>query len=198
MISLLFILACSDPTPPTPEVAAPPAVEAPAAPTKADEEAAIERAKESAKKLGGTLKAKVVEGLAGEGPAKTLEMCSQEAQGMTALVAGETGVRVGRASTKLRNPANAGPEWVQAWLAEVAETATADIKPHTEVVDVDGTRVARFVAPIAVGEPCLACHGEPAEDVQAALAKAYPNDAATGYTAGQLRGALWAEADVTP
>jgi len=34
--------------------------------------------------------------------------------------------------------------------------------------------------------------------VKAELAQRYPHDRALGYAAGDLRGALWAEAPVTP
>ncbi|TNE92861.1 MAG: DUF3365 domain-containing protein [Deltaproteobacteria bacterium] len=170
----------------------------PAAPeASADAEgAALAAAKEGAKALGGTLKAKVIEGLAANGPAATLEMCSQEAQGLTAMVAGEHQIKVGRTSDKLRNPNNAGPEWAQAWFASVRDTPVAEVKPMTEVVEIDGKKVARFAAPIGIAEPCLLCHGSPGDDVKAKLSELYPEDKATGYELGQLRGAIWAEADV--
>jgi hypothetical protein len=56
---------------------------------------------------------------------------------------------------------------------------------------VDGRQ--RLAAPILVGAPCLACHGDPAsqpEALRAALRASYPQDAATGYRAGELRGAV--------
>ena len=43
---------------------------------------------------------------------------------------------------------------------------------------------------------CLACHGAPEQipaEVAAILAERYPDDQATGYAVGDLRGALWAE-----
>jgi hypothetical protein len=41
---------------------------------------------------------------------------------------------------------------------------------------------------------CLACHGESLEPAVAAkLAAAYPKDQATGFRAGDLRGAFWVE-----
>jgi hypothetical protein len=40
-------------------------------------------------------------------------------------------------------------------------------------------------------KPCLACHGkEIAPKVAARLAELYPEDAATGYSAGEIRGAF--------
>lgn len=41
---------------------------------------------------------------------------------------------------------------------------------------------------------CLTCHGaDLAPDVQAAIAERYPDDRATGYRTGELRGVIWAE-----
>jgi len=58
------------------------------------------------------------------------------------------------------------------------------------------------VHPPAEGEgACLTCHGPTEsipEDVRAALRERYPDDKATGYAVGDLRGALWAESVTTP
>jgi hypothetical protein len=191
-LSFLFcvLMACGSPsdgtsTEPTP-----------AAPSVEEVKAASAHVSAAAKSLGGALKTRLLESMAANGPAASLEMCSQEALGMTALVAGEQHARVGRTSTRLRNPANAGPEWVTAWLESVADTPPIEITPHTAIVEVDGVHHARFVAPIFVAEPCLACHGSPAPDVADKLAALYPDDKATGYAVGELRGALWSEAPV--
>lgn len=196
---LLLLAACGDPTPeaPGPEPVAEPEPAEPAPEPALDPEAeALARAKTGAKALGSTLMARVVEGLASGTPESTLVMCSEEAQGLTALVASEHGVKVGRTSDRLRNPTNAGPEWAATWLASVKDTPPGEIAPMTAVVEVEGGKAARFAAPIVIAEPCLACHGEPSAAVKAELAKRYPEDRATGYALGELRGALWAEASV--
>lgn len=56
-----------------------------------------------------------------------------------------------------------------------------------------------MIHPIAIEAPCLACHGPAdglAPEIRAKLTAAYPQDPATGYALGDLRGALWAEAPV--
>jgi hypothetical protein len=46
---------------------------------------------------------------------------------------------------------------------------------------------------------CTTCHGKTlAPDVAAAIAKAYPNDQATGFEPGQLRGAVSVVWPATP
>ncbi|MCB1147042.1 MAG: hypothetical protein KDK38_09595, partial [Leptospiraceae bacterium] len=57
--------------------------------------------------------------------------------------------------------------------------------------------LARVHMPIKIASPLrLACHGTSAEiqaETKAALAKAYPNDRATGYALGDLRGTMLLE-----
>ena len=60
--------------------------------------------------------------------------------------------------------------------------------------------VARVALPIPMDAPCLVCHGAPEaipDAVRSVLTERYPDDAATGYQAGELRGAIWAEAPAT-
>ena len=111
---------------------------------------------------------------------------------MAAQVQSETGVRVGRASLRLRNPANAPPTWVSAWLTAQGQRRAEGV---TGVRAAEGG-VARVLRPIAVEPVCVACHGDPSAMSPAlrdALRAAYPEDRATGYQPGDLRGALWAE-----
>lgn len=157
---------------------------------------ALRRAREAAVELGKTLRARVFEGVSTEGPVAALHVCAREAQVLTAAVGERTGVRVGRASLRLRNPKNAPPAWVEAWLLENEGRAPDRAPPVAQIV---GDR-ARVILPIATDGPCLNCHG-PKEalhpEVAASIAARYPMDRAVGYEAGSLRGALWAEADIT-
>ena len=112
---------------------------------------------------------------------------------MTALLGAETGARVGRASLKLRNPNNAGPQWVQDYLKSQEGKIAVDVHGLSEVVG-DTARVAR---PITVQASCLSCHGERVDaSIQPLLAERYPDDKATGYHEGELRGVVWAEVPV--
>ncbi len=186
-------LACGDDgRSETPEPAPEPAPEvAEADPAEA---AALERARQLAKAVGGGLKARLTDAMAESGPAGAVRVCAEEAQQITARAIGE-GEAAGRASTKLRNPENAGPGWVRTWLAAQGDQA-ADAAPVAEVVDAE----ARVIVPIAVEGVCLTCHGAPeaiAPEVTAVLTERYPEDEATGYEVGDLRGALWARVDVT-
>jgi hypothetical protein len=77
-------------------------------------------------------------------------------------------------------------------MAESEGKRAADVQPVT--VDL-GDRVG-VMRPIGTLEMCTSCHG-PADEVKArlgdALATAYPEDRATGFGVGDLRGWMWAE-----
>ena len=66
-------------------------------------------------------------------------------------------------------------------------------KESSEVRGEGSARVLRYMRPIVIGSPCLACHGKP-DTIDAEVAKVlsenYPGDRATGHAAGDLRGAV--------
>ncbi len=190
-----WIVACaSQPEP----VAAPPAVVVSDPAADAARIAEIER---SLPRLAVSLRDRLSAAIAEGGPAAGVSACSLDAAAITAAFGAEHGVSAGRSSLRLRNPANAGPDWVRAWLTEQGERNAAGVTGVSRVVEADGARVVQILKPIVVEPGCLLCHG-PADalvpDVKAALAAAYPTDAATGYAAGDLRGALWVEAPFEP
>lgn len=134
------------------------------------------------------LKAALLEGLEA-GPAAAIDACRVEAPEIAAEYS-TGGVKLGRASHRLRNPGNAGPDWVtptlERWLANADDRQPV-------VVELDGERVG-YVEPIVTQPLCLACHGETlAPDVADAIAELYPEDQATGFGAGDLRGVFWVE-----
>jgi hypothetical protein len=162
------------------------------------ERRALARARDAGQYLGRTLKTRLMTAMA-EGPGEAIRVCSQEAQQLTAQAAEAQDARVGRSSTKLRNPENAGPQWVDAWLEAHGDRPAAEVGPASGIGG--DPPAARFVAPIAMQGPCLMCHGDPAgipEEVRAVLRERYPQDQATGYEAGDLRGAVWAEVPLAP
>ncbi len=153
---------------------------------------ALARADAAATRFATTLKGKLQAAMREGGPVRAVAVCTTEARAVAAQVQSETGVRVGRASLRLRNDANAPPAWVSAWLRAQGERRAEGV---AGVRGVDG-EVAHVLRPIAVEAVCVTCHGDPAAMAPAlrdALRAAYPDDRATGYQPGDLRGALWAE-----
>jgi hypothetical protein len=75
-----------------------------------------------------------------------------------------------------------------------ANAGTKYVDASAYVVDL-GSKVG-VLQPIPMGDTCSLCHGTKSwmpEDVAAVLARSYPNDEATGFTTGDVRGWVWAE-----
>jgi hypothetical protein len=97
-----------------------------------------------------------------------------------------------------RNPGNIAQGWQARALADVSQAVARGGKPQDQVVlarqDLPAGVALGFFKGIAVEPQCLGCHGTavPAP-VEAAIRRHYPNDTATGFAAGDLRGGLWVE-----
>ena len=169
-----------------------------AAPTP-EQQALMEREVASAKKitqdfvssLKGELKKAIQEG----GPVNALSVCHTRAIPITNEVASRHGVRLSRVSLKNRNPNNAPNEWQKPILEEFDTRAANGDDPKAlafaTIVEVDGKKQFRFMKAMPVGKVCLNCHGaELKPEVAAKLKELYPEDKATGYSLGQIRGAV--------
>ena len=99
-----------------------------------------------------------------------------------------------RATEKPRNPENTANAEETAVLTAFAEALAKNEAPKPQTkTNADGSQT--YFAPIVLGNPlCLQCHGEVgkevAPDTLAAIQQLYPQDKATGYQIGDLRG-LW-------
>ena len=134
-----------------------------------------------------------------EGAAGAIAVCKDKAPGMMKARAGELGWQIRRVSLKARNPERGTPDvWEARQLAEFNLRAAAGESPGAieagEIVTrPDGRQAYRYMKALPVAEVCLSCHGEAATlpaGLTAALARDYPQDRATGYQLGQIRGAL--------
>lgn len=186
----VFALACDAPKAP-PATTAPTA--APAAPTTAPAAttpAPGERAALAAKTLQEKLKAALVAAIQEKGPAGAIDVCANVAPALAKELS-TGGLTVGRTGVRLRNPDNRAPTWLTATMGRWEGEAVADRKPWNATLD-DGRFV--FAAPLSMLPLCATCHGnDVAADVKAAIAARYPQDAATGFAEGALRGAVWVE-----
>ena len=98
------------------------------------------------------------------------------------------GVVMGRSSHKLRNPANAAPDWVAPAIDDYLAGQTQPVS-----VDLENGRHG-YIEPIMTQPMCLTCHGpELQPEVAQKLAELYPEDEATGFAAGDFRGVFWVE-----
>jgi hypothetical protein len=100
------------------------------------------------------------------------------------------GMRVGRTSHRLRNPANAPPDWVEPILETYVDNPS-DREPR--VVSLPQDR-SGYVEPIVLQPLCTTCHGEVlASEVASRINELYPEDRAVGFQVGDLRGVFWIE-----
>ena len=135
-----------------------------------------------------SLKAALLAGLE-EGPVAAIAACRVEAPKL-AEKASSPGARVGRASRKLRNPDNAPKSWMEP-LLDTYETDPESREPTVVVID---DQTVGYVEPIYVQPVCVTCHGDTmAPELAEKIKELYPEDKATGYAAGDLRGVFWAE-----
>lgn len=156
---------------------------------------ARERASQAAAGLGRVLMELLGEELKQGGYAGAARACSELAQEVTAEFGRERGLEIRRVSLRARNPKDQPDEWEAAKLREWEKTYKPGTPPDEvyEVVEEDGRRYARYLKPIVVQAMCLGCHGgreSMAEEVRQVLNDRYPRDRATGYKAGDLRGAF--------
>ena len=135
-----------------------------------------------------SLKQALVTGLE-DGPVAAISACRVEAPNL-AEAQSKGGIKVGRASQKLRNPTNAPKLWMQKFL-EVYETDPERREPGVVLID---DKTVGYVEPIFIQPLCVTCHGaELAPDLQASLGELYPDDQAIGYAPGDFRGVFWVE-----
>jgi len=128
-----------------------------------------------------------------DGVSNALPFCSLAASPLTASMAGKHGVTIRRITHKPRNPAGRADITELAILNHFEAALTNTNSPPPLVTNFTAS-TATFFAPIILNnELCLKCHGEPGKDISsenvALIAHLYPQDEATGFKLGQLRGA---------
>lgn len=156
---------------------------------------AVAQARASADELSTTLRNLLAAEVAAGGPGAAVAACASQAQATTQALSEAKGFKVRRVSLRWRNPADE-PDPYEKKVLQDFERSHAQKELPAESVEFVGQgplRELRFMKPIVLGAMCTSCHGQPGEvppEVQAALQEKYPNDTATGYRAGDLRGAI--------
>ena len=158
-------------------------------------QADIAAAKAAIKEFAGALQTELKTAMQAGGPVAAIGVCNTQAMPITQRVSAERGMDLSRVSLKNRNPANAPNDWQTAVLEgfETQKAAGQDISglAWSETVTVDGEREFRFMKAIPTGGGCLLCHGTNlSPEIGQALADLYPEDRATGFTEGDIRGAF--------
>jgi hypothetical protein len=132
----------------------------------------------------------LTEAMSKGGPVAAIDVCSRDAPRFAAE-AEAAAVKLGRSSSKLRNPNNSPRPWLSPLLRELETLPNAE--GSQRVVQLDDQHFG-YAEAITLKPLCATCHGtNVAPEVAAKLRERYPNDQATGYQPGQLRGVFWAE-----
>ncbi|MDA3942882.1 MAG: DUF3365 domain-containing protein [Bacteroidetes bacterium] len=139
------------------------------------------------------LSAQLKSALQQEGVPFALSFCNVAALPITDSLAKLYQVDIKRVSLRNRNPDNAPTAMEKSLLQSIDKLAVASYDGLTMVVrDQDENPV--FVQPIVVADNCLQCHGnvktQIGETNYELIKSLYPNDLATGYQVGDLRG-IW-------
>lgn len=150
-------------------------------------------AQEFMQRLGGSLKSQLESG----GVGSAISVCKHVAPALAAEVS-KDGLVVTRVSLKARNKILGTPDaWERGNLEKFdREQREGNITANpeaTEVIEEGDGRWFRYMKAIPTQPMCQQCHGEASEipaDVKAVLAKEYPEDQATGYQVGDIRGAI--------
>jgi hypothetical protein len=171
-----------------------------AAATTPDDRDPAHRARAAALDFSGQLRGTLQQAMQSGGPEAAVEVCASAAPRLAAQVMHEHGVRLGRVALpgRNRNPRQAADGWqlgaLREFQAAVQQGGAAAEQVMVQREGLPEGVALRMIRGIATEPGCLSCHGVAvAPSVREAIARHYPGDAATGFEAGDLRGALWVE-----
>lgn len=160
------------------------------------EQAMTAEARAAIKDLGGELKAKLMAQIKAGGVASAIPVCQTIAPAIAASASAKHHLSVRRTALRVRNPNNVADAFETGVLKDfekkIADGADPATLEHAETVVDNNKQVFRYMKAIpTAAAPCLACHGSNlADNVKAKLSALYPSDRATGFKAGDLRGAF--------
>lgn len=132
--------------------------------------------------------------LAEGGVPHALQYCNTVAYPLVDSLSAVHQALIRRTSLRVRNPKNKPADAEREILMEYQRLASAGEPLTPRVISMAETGEIAFFAPILVQELCLTCHGKTGADLSEENAQLirslYPEDEATGYIAGDLRG-MW-------
>ncbi|NCP12672.1 MAG: DUF3365 domain-containing protein [Sphingomonadales bacterium] len=124
------------------------------------------------------------------GPVGAISVCQSVAPALAADLSSNGDLAVSRVARRNRNPDNAVPAELDALYQQLEREPLRDGKPHVVAATIGQREVFMRALPMK-DQPCSQCHGTNiAPDVKAAIDASYPDDRATGFAAGDLRGAM--------
>lgn len=149
----------------------------------------LQQSRQLADALGKQLKSRLMNAMKTQGPAAALDVCKLDAP-LVASQLSSPEVRVGRTALRVRNPANIASPVERMVLQEFAASRdSASSSQETFLLGADGS--ATYMRAIPMAAPCTICHGKNiTPSVSGQIAILYPDDEATGFELGELRGSF--------
>ncbi len=140
----------------------------------------------------GTLLPTLQLAIASGGPVHAIEVCAVEAPAIAARLSEQTGWDVSRVSLKARNSSTATPDFWETTILNLFDQRQRGGEPGASLNTAEVVSGQfRYMQAQPAAAMCLTCHGtDVSDDVMSALQQRYPNDMATGYLEGQIRGAI--------
>lgn len=146
------------------------------------------------KQLGAENRKAISEG----GPESAIRVCKEIAPRMAGDLSRQNGWKLTRVSLKVRNPLLGTPDvWeqnnLQAFEARAAKGEKAETMEVAEIVQEPAGKFFRYMKAIPMQAGCTSCHGSVEQipaGIKTRLNAEYPHDQATGYSVGQIRGAV--------
>ena len=153
------------------------------------------------KELATSLKSSLMAAMNDGGPAEAVSVCNLIAPSLAAEISKKYGLEIGRTSLKVRNPANEADAWetdvLQRFETRLASGEAIQKLTFKEKVDSESGSQWRMMKAIPTDKVCLSCHGKKiAEPIQAKIEAHYPDDLATGFKLGDIRGAFTVKRDI--
>ena len=147
------------------------------------------------KQYAGRLKFELQGSLKSEGAVAAIEHCNSAVPDIARDLNENAAWQIGRTSLKVRNPENTADNWERAVLLQFEKRKkqgeAVNILQYHEIVEKDGHSTFRYMKAIPTQPVCLTCHGEKiSASVADKLKQLYPEDQATGFKIGDIRGAF--------
>lgn len=161
------------------------------------EPAWVQAARASATAVPPKLLATLSDAIQTSGPAQAIDVCKEAAPKMAQAASAQSGWQIKRVSLGNRNPKAVPDAWERQALEDFDRSQKAGVAPakleRWEVVTENGQAVRRYMRALPTQALCIQCHGAPEQlgaGVSQRLQQLYPQDHATGYSVGQIRGAM--------
>jgi hypothetical protein len=154
------------------------------------------------KKFAGELKHVLKASMKSGGPISALEVCNLQAMPIAQKNSISSGWDIGRTSLKVRNVSNTANEWERNTLHQFekrkASGESLKTMEHGELVKEGGKSIYRYIKPIPTADVCMKCHGVTlGDELSNKIQLLYPNDQATGFNIGDIRGAFTLHKEIT-